>query len=153
LPADRILLTFMGLDLSELASLGKERSYIPGKLHLVTVARLNPAKGHVHALAAIRTNAGLDLHYTIAGEGPHLEAIRSQIKALELGEHVTLTGTVKTRRRIGEAARKTAERRFDITLTATALRDAILARAQPVNPRPTSVSFGRKIGGDTPLGR
>jgi colanic acid/amylovoran biosynthesis glycosyltransferase len=214
LPADRILPTFMGLDLSELTSLGKERSYVPGKLHLVTVARLNPAKGHVHALAAIRmaTQAGLDLRYTIAGEGPHLEAIRSQIKALKLDDHVTLSGTlsenevcqllsradtfllpsvglgeawpvsvmeamaaglpvvasvigatpemitpnqdgflvrqgdeadlsekiallardVEARRRIGQAARKTAERRFDITLTASALRDAILARAKPV---------------------
>jgi glycosyltransferase involved in cell wall biosynthesis len=212
LPAERILLSFMGLDLSELTSLGEDRSYTPGKLHLVTVARLNPAKGHVHALAAIRAaaQAGLNLHYTIAGEGPFLEAIRARIKALELDEHVTLTGTlserevcqllseadafllpsvglgeawpvsmmeamaaglpvvasvigatpemitpnedgflvrqgdeagiadkitllardVETRRRIGEAARKTAERRFDVGLTASALRDAILATAK-----------------------
>ncbi len=214
LPADRILLSFMGLDLSELTSLGRDRSYTPGKLHLVTVARLNRAKGHVHALAAIRMalQAGLNLHYTIAGDGPFLDGIRSQIKTLKLDEHITLTGIlsesevcrllsradtfllpsvglgeawpvsvmeamaaglpvvasvigatpemiapnedgflvrqgdeadlsekitllaldVETRRRIGQAARKTAERRFDITLTATALRDAILAREKPV---------------------
>jgi colanic acid/amylovoran biosynthesis glycosyltransferase len=175
----------------------------------VTVARLNPAKGHVHALAAIRVviQAGLNMHYTIAGDGPFREVILSQIKRLDLGEHVTLTGTlsetevcqllskadtfllpsvglgeawpvsvmeamaaglpvvassigatpemitpnqdgflvgqgdepglaekikvlaldVNMRRSIGEAARKTAERRFDVALTASALRDSILA--------------------------
>jgi glycosyltransferase involved in cell wall biosynthesis len=168
----------------------------------------------VHALAAIRIviQAGLNVHYTIAGDGPFLEVIRSQIKSLNLGDHVTLTGTlsetevcqllskadtfllpsvglgeawpvsvmeamaaglpvvassigamsemimpnedgflvrqgdesglaekitllaldVDTRRRIGEAARKTAERRFDVTSTASGLRNAILAKAKQV---------------------
>jgi glycosyltransferase involved in cell wall biosynthesis len=54
-------------------------------------------------------------------------------------EKITLLALdVETRRRIGEAARKTAERRFDVTLTACALRDAILARAKPVISPPTA---------------
>jgi len=199
----------MGVETSTLAALGRKRSYAPGALHLVTVARLHRAKGHVHALAAIRRGlqAGLDLHYTIAGEGPHKEALLSVIGELNLGRHVTLTGTipetevfqllskadafvlpsigvgeawpvsvmeamgaglpviasiigatpemitpgedgflvpqgdeeallknvtllasdVDTRRRIGEAARGTANRRFDVRATAGALRDAIHA--------------------------
>jgi glycosyltransferase involved in cell wall biosynthesis len=85
----------MGVETSELASLGRHRSYIDGSLHLVTVARLNQRKGHVHALAAIQRGVqlGLDLRYTIAGEGPYRESIQSQVAKLGLQDRVTLTGT------------------------------------------------------------
>jgi colanic acid/amylovoran biosynthesis glycosyltransferase len=206
---NRVLVTCMGVETSSLTTLGRDRSYVPGSLHLVTVARLHSAKGHVHALAAVRRGlqAGLDLRYTIAGEGPHRDALLSAIKELSLGSHVTLAGTlpetevlqllskvdafvlpsigfgeawpvsvmeamgaglpviasmigatpemitpgqdgflvpqrdetallesiaflasdVDARRRIGEAARRTAERRFDVAATAGALRDAVRA--------------------------
>jgi glycosyltransferase involved in cell wall biosynthesis len=173
------------------------------------VARLHPAKGHIHALAAVRAGVqvGLDLRYTIAGEGPYRDALLSQIGELGLGKRVTLTGTlsetevyqllstadafvlpstglgeawpvsvmeamaaglpvvvtvigatpemitpgedgflvpqgdeetllkrimllasdVDMRRRIGETARRTAGRRFDVAVTAGALRDAVRA--------------------------
>jgi len=173
------------------------------------VARLHPAKGHVHALASIYRGiqAGLDLHYTIAGEGPYKDSLLSVINDLDLGAYVTLTGAlpekevfqllsradafvlpsiglgeawpvsvmeamaaglpviasmvgatpemitpgedgilvpqrderallesitllasdVDTRRRIGQAARRTAEQRFDVSATAGALRDAVRA--------------------------
>jgi glycosyltransferase involved in cell wall biosynthesis len=38
--------------------------------------------------------AGLDLHYTIAGEGPHRDALLSAINELSLGSNVTLVGTL-----------------------------------------------------------
>jgi colanic acid/amylovoran biosynthesis glycosyltransferase len=206
-PADRVFVTCMGVDTSATALLGKDRSYVPGVLHLVTVARLHPLKGHVHALAAVScgVKAGLDLHYTIAGEGPYKEALRARISELGLESRVTLTGTlsetevyqllseadafvlpsvglgeawpvsvmeamsaglpviasvigatpqmitsgrdgflvpqrdekalfenimllannVDMRRRVGEAARHTAYSRFNVAVTASALRDAI----------------------------
>ena len=209
LPNDRVFVTCMGVETSELAALGKDRSYTPGSLHIVTVARLHPAKGHIHALAAVRAGVqvGLDLRYTIAGEGPYRDALLSQIGELGLGKRVTLTGTlsetevyqllstadafvlpstglgeawpvsvmealaaglpvvatvigatpemitpgedgflvpqgdeetllkrimllasdVDMRRRIGETARRTAGRRFDVAVTAGALRDAVRA--------------------------
>jgi len=43
----------MGVKTGELGKLGKDRSYISGQLHVATVARLHPAKGHLHALAAV----------------------------------------------------------------------------------------------------
>src|SRR5262249_42316743 len=63
---DRVLTTFMGVDTSALAALGNDRAYKPNSLHLVTVARLNPAKGHSYALDAINRarQAGVDVHYT-----------------------------------------------------------------------------------------
>ena len=179
-------------------------------LHLVTVARLNAAKGHIHAIAAVHRarQAGVEIRYSIAGEGPHRQAIASRIRELKLDDHVTLTGTLSeaevfqllskadafvlsstglgeawpvsimeamgaglpvissaigatpemitpdedgflipqndedalfekimllardldVRRQIGEAARRTASRRFDVAVTAAALRDAIYKR-------------------------
>jgi colanic acid/amylovoran biosynthesis glycosyltransferase len=210
IPEDRVLPTCMGVETSRLSELGANRQYEKGVLRLVTVARLNPVKGHVHALAAIRLGVqqGLDLHYTIAGDGPHEAAIAKAIREHGLESRVTMTGTLPetgvlgllsaadafllpsigsgeawpvsvmeamgaglpvissiigatpemiisgtdgylvaqrdesglaeyinilaadtdTRRRIGTAARLTAQRRFDVRATAKALRDAVLSR-------------------------
>ncbi len=93
---DKVIVTCMGVETSELARLGTERSYAAGSLHLVTVARLNPAKGHIYALAAVHfcLQAGLDVHYTIAGEGPHRGVISSKIDELGIKDRVTMTGTL-----------------------------------------------------------
>ena len=83
---DRVFVSCMGVETSELTTLGKDRSYNPGSLHLLTVARLNRAKGHTHALAAVHRGlqAGLDLRYTIAGEGPYQDALLARIGELGL---------------------------------------------------------------------
>jgi colanic acid/amylovoran biosynthesis glycosyltransferase len=205
---DHVYVMPMGVQTSALAQLGQDRSYTAGSLHLVTVARLHPAKGHVHALAAVHRalQSGLKIRYTIAGEGPYRDALFSRIRELGLETQVRLTGTlsetevyvllskadafvlpstgigeawpvsvmeamgaglpviasligatpemittgedgflvargdevalldkikllacdVETRRRIGKAARRTACYRFDVGVTATALREAVL---------------------------
>lgn len=221
-PSDRAFVTCMGVETSELAGLGSDRSYIPGRLHMVTVARLHPAKGHVHALAAVHRagrQRGIDLRYTIAGEGPYRDVLVARIAELGLEKSVTLTGTlaetevyqllskadafvlpstgpgeawpvsvmeamgaglpviassigatpemitpgedgflvpqgdeeglqkaitllahdVDTRRRIGEGARRTALRRFDVLTTAGALRDTIRATLAAGDRRPGAV--------------
>ena len=96
LPEDRIHVTCMGVDLGPLASLGAERSFVSGRLHIVTVARLNAMKGHVHALAAVRraVDAGTDILYTIAGGGEHRGAIEARIRELRLEDRVRLPGTL-----------------------------------------------------------
>jgi glycosyltransferase involved in cell wall biosynthesis len=93
---DRVVVTYMGVETSELAALGSQRSYKAGRLHLITVARLNPAKGLTHSLAAVRRGLqeGLDLHYTIAGEGDYRDTLVSRIEELGLCNHVTLPGTL-----------------------------------------------------------
>lgn len=202
-----VVVTCMGVDTAELRKLGEDRRYVAGQLHVATVARLHPAKGHFHALAAVdrARQAGLDIHYTIAGDGPFKEAILAKISELGLERQVTMTGSlsevevcallsradafmlpstglgeawpvsvmeamgaglpviasiigatpemittghdgylvsqadqdallrclmmlgenVELRRRIGAAARLTASQRFDVTVTATTLRDAV----------------------------
>ena len=205
--SDRIFVSCMGIINEQLKTLGQHRTYRPGVLHLVTVARLHPAKGHVHTLVAVRRarQAGADIHLTIAGDGPHRQALISHIREHDLDNFVTLTGTlsenevyqllstadafvlsstglgeawpvsvmeamgaglpviastigatpemivseqdgflvpqqdeealfekimflardVEARRRIGDAARRTASQRFDVALTARVLRDAV----------------------------
>jgi colanic acid/amylovoran biosynthesis glycosyltransferase len=95
-PGDRVFTTCMGVETSELAALGRDRSYTSGKLHLLTVSRLHPGKGHVYALAAVRRalQGGLNVRYTIAGEGPHRDALLSYIRENDLDEQVTMTGTL-----------------------------------------------------------
>jgi glycosyltransferase involved in cell wall biosynthesis len=70
-----------------------------GRLHMVTVARLNPMKGHCHALGAMRRarDAGCDVVYTIAGEGPFRQEIENEVRRLGLEQHVKLTGTLSER--------------------------------------------------------
>ncbi len=94
-PAERTALLWMGVDTDAFRADGS-RAYEPNRLHLVTVARLNETKGHVHALAAMRTalDRGCDIRYTIAGEGPHRKAIEAKIEELRLGDRVEMTGTM-----------------------------------------------------------
>jgi glycosyltransferase involved in cell wall biosynthesis len=96
LPEQKVLGTFMGVDTSRLATLGQDRSMNPGALRLVTVARLHANKGHLHALSAIHRarQEGLDVTYTIAGEGPFHESILAKIGELGIRDHVKLTGSV-----------------------------------------------------------
>jgi colanic acid/amylovoran biosynthesis glycosyltransferase len=92
----KVIVTCMGVKTEELAKLGKDRAYISGQLHVATVARLHPAKGHLHALSAVNRahRSGLRIHYTIAGEGPHKETIVSKIRELGLENQVTLSGSL-----------------------------------------------------------
>lgn len=67
----------------------------PGCLKLVTVARLAECKGHVYALRALQQGraAGLDLRYTIVGEGEERPVIEAEIERLGLAGAVHMVGT------------------------------------------------------------
>ena len=66
-----------------------------GPLRIVTVARLNPAKGYQHALPALASlrDRGVDVEYTIVGDGPYRNEIERLVKQLGLDESVRLTGS------------------------------------------------------------
>ncbi len=95
LPPERAPVLWMGVD-TERFRHDQRPTPPPRSLHLVTVARLNPTKGHVHALAAMRQaiERGYDLRYTIAGEGPHRAEIEVTIKRLGLLDCVRMAGTL-----------------------------------------------------------
>ena len=88
----------MGVDVGRFAPLSRSEGRRPddASIRLLTVARLNYAKGHVVALRAIRSvvDRGVDLRYTIAGTGDEQEAIVAEIERLGLGGRVDLVGTL-----------------------------------------------------------
>jgi colanic acid/amylovoran biosynthesis glycosyltransferase len=65
-------------------------------LRIVTVSRLNPMKGHVHAIRAVGEllRCGYSVAYDIVGEGDHQAAIESCIQDAGLNEHIRMVGTV-----------------------------------------------------------
>lgn len=101
LPPERVITSWLGVD---------TRRFTPGTprqegapLHLATVARLNPLKGHRFVLQALRRaiDAGAACRYTIAGAGPEEANIRAQIAQLGLSDAVTLVGPLDEARVIG----------------------------------------------------
>ena len=94
IPESRTVTLIMGVDTNRFrpAELRPE----PSPLRIVTVSRLNPVKGHRHALAAIRrvVDAGIPVAYTIVGDGPHRAAIEAEVGRLGLLGHVQLLGSL-----------------------------------------------------------
>ena len=90
---DRIVSTFIGIDTEKFHDSGRH-AYQPGRLHVVTVGRLNRGKGYCHGLAAIRgaVNRGIDVSYTVVGEGPDRPRIEAEIARLRLADRVRLAG-------------------------------------------------------------
>lgn len=91
----RVPVIWMGVD-TERFKPASDQTPKTGPFTMVTIARLNAAKGHSYALAALKRvrDKGLDVRYTIAGEGPHRAEIERTVSELGLGEAVTLAGTL-----------------------------------------------------------
>ncbi|MEM8737013.1 MAG: glycosyltransferase [Planctomycetota bacterium] len=92
LPAERMLVSTLGVDVERFQPAAAPAD--PPPLRVVSVARLNRNKGHLDTLAAVRqaADAGVDLHFTLAGAGPEEEAIRAEVARLHLEDRVTLHG-------------------------------------------------------------
>ena len=106
-PHERLFSTFMGLDVDRFASIARARQYDSETFRIITVARLNQTKGHLYALDALAKvrDAGVAVHYTIAGEGSFRNAIVTRIEDLGLGNCVTLTGSLSEEEVLSELAR------------------------------------------------
>lgn len=92
---DKLPVIWMGADIDLFTPL-EEANAEPGPLHITTVARLCPGKGHVYVLQAVRycLDHGVDVHYTIAGEGTHRSEIERLIEELDLKDRVSMLGTI-----------------------------------------------------------
>lgn len=93
-PAERVMPNWMGFDVDRFRSVGRRRDAADA-LHLVTVARLDACKGHRFALAAMRAavDAGVDVRYTLVGDGVDRESIAAEVGRLGLTDRVRFTGT------------------------------------------------------------
>lgn len=90
-------LIWMGVDTKRFCPKPDRQPRAPSDpLRILTVARLNTAKGHIYCLRAIAKlrEDGVDIHYQIAGEGAARRDIEAEIGKLGLGDHVTLLGSV-----------------------------------------------------------
>ena len=90
-------LIWMGVDTKLFRPNPDRQPRVPSDpLRILTVARLNAAKGHIYCLRAIAKlrEDGIDIHYQIAGEGAARRDIEAEIGKLGLGDHVTLLGSV-----------------------------------------------------------
>lgn len=91
--AERVLCIWLGVDTHRFRpaepTTGSNR-----KLQAVTIGRLNRAKGHCHALKALRQvlDRGVAVKYTIVGSGPYEAEIRRTIQELGLANHVEMVG-------------------------------------------------------------
>lgn len=94
LTAERSPLLWMGVESQRFRRTGP-RTAPAGELRALTVARLNPTKGHRFALAAVAKarERGVRVQYRIAGEGPERGEIEREIERLGLQSQVTLLGT------------------------------------------------------------
>ena len=95
-PHIRAPVIWMGVDVERFCPPEGGRIRPPGApLDVVTVARLNRTKGHVHLLEALARlkAAGIPFRYRIAGEGPERLAIEARIGRLGLENEVHLLGT------------------------------------------------------------
>jgi len=83
-----------GVDVSSFAPVYRTRP--GGPLRIVNVARLAPVKGQFELLKAIAElrRRGVPASVVVVGEGPLRSAVESEIRRLELGDLVELTGSV-----------------------------------------------------------
>lgn len=94
-PKDRAIWAWLGVETGKYRP-GMHAADPDRPMRLVTVARLNRAKGHrfvLDALALARTK-GIEMHWTIVGDGPERAAIEDQVRALELEQQVEMTGSL-----------------------------------------------------------
>jgi glycosyltransferase involved in cell wall biosynthesis len=107
---DRVWVTCMGIESERLGRMAPSRSDRANCLRVVTVARLNPMKGHRYALAAVRAlrDAGVDIHYVIVGGGDHRAELELKVAELDLHKNVTFAGTLSEKDVISELMRADA---------------------------------------------
>ena len=94
-PPTRVKSNWMGVDTARFTDGGGSRRSNDGRLRVVTVARLDECKGHRFALEAIRAvlDHGVDIDYTLVGEGAYRPVIEAEIERLGLTDRVILLGT------------------------------------------------------------
>lgn len=94
-PAQRIAVHRMGVDCRRFPFAPRDRA--EGEpLRLVTVARLLERKGVEYAIRAVAAlvAAGVDVEYTIVGDGPLRGVLGQLIRELDLSERVKILGSI-----------------------------------------------------------
>jgi len=93
---DRLFWTWVGVDTDIFFPSASSTYQVSDLPHIVTVSRLDEAKGHKYILEAlaILRDGGLRFRYSIAGSGSFKTEIEENISRLNLNEEVTLVGSL-----------------------------------------------------------
>lgn len=97
MPSTDPLVIAMGVDIDHFAPDARSTSQLARQpLRLTSISRLHVVKGHADLLDAMKqlVDQGHDIVYRIAGDGNQRPAIEAKIKALGLGDRVTLLGSI-----------------------------------------------------------
>lgn len=91
----KALVIWMGVDVASFRPPDRPKR-LDGGMHAVSIARLNWVKGHRFFLAAMAraVSEGLDMRYTIAGDGPYAETLAREVAEHGLADRVTFLGAV-----------------------------------------------------------
>lgn len=91
---ERIIVHRMGIDLDQFRF--KERKWDSRRLKLITVARLDEKKGYEYSIKAvtklIEANPGLEIEYSIIGEGPLRTSLRNLIRNARMEDKIRILG-------------------------------------------------------------
>lgn len=92
--SERAPVIWMGVDMSQFQA--QPVPEVSEQFELITVARLNPVKGHTFGLQAVQEllNRGIPTRYTIVGGGEMREELEREVAARGLDESVTFTGSL-----------------------------------------------------------
>jgi colanic acid/amylovoran biosynthesis glycosyltransferase len=96
---DKIAIVPLGFNLADYVPEEPRRYRQDGSLRLVSVGRMSPEKGFLHALSAIRqlVEAGeRRVHYRLVGSGIQMQALQAYVRDAQLESYVTFAGE-KTR--------------------------------------------------------
>lgn len=93
-PPEKTISHYSGIDLSIFNF--KPREKTAGPLRLMTVGRLTGKKGFEYAIDAVAQlrQGGMDIRFTIIGEGEDREKFQSQIDSLDLADFVQMPGAM-----------------------------------------------------------
>lgn len=93
---ERLPVIKMGVDIEAYAGRAERSAARVGRLHVVTVARLDICKGHAFALEALARlkAAGTEVRYTIVGEGLDRASVEADVDRLGLRPQVEFPGTL-----------------------------------------------------------
>lgn len=96
IPRSQVMWTWVGTDTDLFRP--RETPRAPGPWRIITVARLNVAKGYQYMLPAIASllASGLEVEYEIIGEGPFRSEILGMVQALGIQRSVRLIGSASS---------------------------------------------------------
>jgi glycosyltransferase involved in cell wall biosynthesis len=96
-PLEKIVVIPQGVDTSLFKFSPQKPPPADSAIVILTVARLDRTKGHLHILRAVREllNQGINIEYRIVGIGPELDNLSREVARLEIQSAVKFIGLLK----------------------------------------------------------